>query len=71
MQDAPKNLSSYHKALHESLENAFLRKALDKFAVDYRASRTSIFKDVPERELLAKIAANKDCSCKCMDELYR
>jgi iron-sulfur cluster protein len=71
MHDAPKDLSSYHKSLHESLENAFLRKALDKFAVDYRASRTNIFKDVPERELISLIAEAKDRSCKRMDELYR
>ncbi|MCL1985832.1 MAG: LUD domain-containing protein [Betaproteobacteria bacterium] len=71
MHNAPKNLSSYHKALHESLENAFLRKALDKFAVDYRASRANIFKDVPERELIAQIAAAKDRSCKRMDELFQ
>jgi len=70
MHDAPKDLSSYHKSLHESLENAFLRKALDKFAVDYRASRTNIFKDVPERELISQIAEAKDRSCKRMDELY-
>jgi iron-sulfur cluster protein len=71
MHDAPKNLSSYHKALHESLENAFLRKALDKFAVDYRASRANIFKDVPERELIARIAEDKDRSCKRLDALYQ
>ncbi|MDR2725632.1 MAG: LUD domain-containing protein, partial [Candidatus Adiutrix sp.] len=70
MHDAPKDLSSYHKSLHESLENAFLRKALDKFAVDYRASRTAIFQDVPEREIIAKIAAAKDASSKRMDELF-
>jgi len=71
MHDAPENLTDYHKALHESLENAFLRKALDKFAVDYRASRTNIFKDVPERELIAQIAQAKDRSCKRLDELFR
>ena len=71
MHDAPKNFAAYHKALHESLENAFLRKALDKFAVDYRASRANIFKDVPERELISRIAEAKDRSCKRLDELYR
>ncbi|MDR0466856.1 MAG: LUD domain-containing protein, partial [Deltaproteobacteria bacterium] len=71
MHDAPKNLSAYHKSLHESLENAFLRRALDKFAVDYRANRVNIFKDVPERELISKIAAAKDLSCKRLDELYQ
>jgi len=71
MLDAPKNFADYHKDLHESLENVFLRKALDKFAVDYRASRANIFKDVPERELISRIAEAKDRSCKRLDELYR
>ncbi len=71
MHDAPKDSSSYHKALHESLENAFLRKTLDKFAVDYRASRANIFKDVPERDLIAQIAKAKDLSCKRLPELFQ
>jgi iron-sulfur cluster protein len=71
MRDAPKSLAEYRDALHESLENAFLRKALDKFAVDYRASRAAIFQDVPERELIARIAEAKDRSCKRLDEMYR
>ncbi|MDR2726181.1 MAG: LUD domain-containing protein [Candidatus Adiutrix sp.] len=71
MHDPPKNFSSYHKSLHESLENAFLRKTLDKFAVDYRASRAAIFQDVPERELIAKIAEAKDRSCQRLDELFQ
>jgi iron-sulfur cluster protein len=70
MQEAPKDFSSYHKELHKTLENAFLRKTLDKFAVDYRASRTAIFKDVPERELIEQIAQAKDKSSKRMRELY-
>jgi iron-sulfur cluster protein len=71
MHDAPKNLSSYQKDLHESLENAFLRKALDKFAVDYRLNRAGIFKDVAERELIARIAEARDGACRRMDELFR
>jgi len=71
MHNAPKDLAAYHKDLHESLENAFLRKTLDKFAVDYRANRANIFLDVPEKELISKIAADKDRSCKRLDELYQ
>ncbi len=70
MQEAPKDFASYHKDIRESLENPFLRKALDKFAVDYRASRANIFKDVPERELIAQIAESKDRSSKRMPELF-
>ncbi|MCL1879988.1 MAG: LUD domain-containing protein [Actinomycetia bacterium] len=69
--DILKSSAAYHESLHESLENTFLRKTLDKFAVDYRANRTNIFLDVPERELIAQIAEDRDRSCKRLDELYQ
>ncbi|MDR3038238.1 MAG: LUD domain-containing protein [Candidatus Adiutrix sp.] len=70
MTNAPRTAGSYRRELHESLENAFLRKTLDKFAVDYRASRAAIFQDVPERELIEKIAEAKDAASRRLPELY-
>ncbi len=45
MQDA-KNLKEYRKEIRESLDNDFLRNAMDKFAVAYRGSRANAFKDM-------------------------
>ncbi len=65
-----KNMKEYRQDLQESLDNAFLRETLDKFAVAYRANRATIFADINERELIAEIAAAKDASLPHLDELY-
>ncbi|WP_419779044.1 L-lactate dehydrogenase (quinone) large subunit LdhH [Maridesulfovibrio sp.] len=69
MQDA-KNLKEYRKEIRESLDNDFLRTAMDNFAVAYRASRANAFKDMDEKALIADIAAAKDASAQRLDELF-
>mgnify|MGYP000538523037 FL=1 len=48
MHNAPKNYAEYHKEIEGSLQDQFLRKTLDSFAIAYRENRERIFKDVDE-----------------------
>ena len=70
MHSAPQTSGEYHNRLDEALHDEFLRKTLDKFAVEYRASREQIFKEVDERGLIKQIADNKDDARQHMNELY-
>lgn len=70
MHNAPANLSSYREELEKALDDSFLRKTLDTFAVAYKANRENIFKQVDEKALIAQIAAAKDNAAQHMDELY-
>lgn len=65
-----KTLKEYRKELQESLDNEFLRNAMDKFAVAYRASRANAFKDIDEKAIIAEVADAKDHAAKNMDTLY-
>ena len=49
---APKSLSDYRKDIDSALEDSFLRRTLDTFAVAYRANREAVFKEVDERGLI-------------------
>jgi L-lactate utilization protein LutB len=69
MQDA-KNLKEYRKEMQESLDNNFLRKALDTFAVTYRASRTRAFAEFDVDRLVADVAEAKDSVLPRLDELF-
>ena len=42
MQEA-KDLKTYREECHESLDNEYLRTALDKFAIAYKESRGKAF----------------------------
>ena len=52
---APKTLSDYRKDIDSALEDSFLRRTLDTFAVAYRANREAVFKEVDERGLIKQI----------------
>ncbi|WP_297216295.1 L-lactate dehydrogenase (quinone) large subunit LdhH [uncultured Desulfovibrio sp.] len=62
--------SSYHKSIDSALDDAFLRRTLDTFAISYRAGRKAIFSEVDERGLIRQIADAKDQACQHMEELY-
>jgi iron-sulfur cluster protein len=63
-------MNEYHEQIRESLDNSFLREALDKFAVAYKANRLMIFADVNSKELIEEIAQAKDESLPRIEELY-
>ncbi len=69
MQDA-KNMKEYRGQLQDSLQNEFLRTAMDKFAVAYRASRANAFKDMEEKTLIDEIAHAKDEAAANLDSLF-
>ncbi|MDR2819898.1 MAG: LUD domain-containing protein [Desulfovibrio sp.] len=70
MHEAPNTLSDYRKQINEALQDDFLRKTLDTFAVAYRANRETIFKEVDEQGLIKQIADARDAACKRLEELY-
>jgi iron-sulfur cluster protein len=70
MLEAPTTLSEYRKQIDSALQDEFLRRTLDTFAVAYRANRETIFKEVDERALINQIADARDKACKRMEELY-
>ncbi len=69
MQDA-KNLKEYRKEMQESLDNTFLRQALDTFAVAYRASRAKAFAGFDVQQLIADVAKAKDAVLPRLHELF-
>ncbi|MDR2572935.1 MAG: LUD domain-containing protein [Desulfovibrio sp.] len=70
MHQAPTTLSEYRKDIDAALQDEFLRRTLDTFAVAYRANRETVFKEVDEHVLINKIAEARDNACKRMEELY-
>ena len=69
MQEA-RNLKEYKKEVDDALQNAFLRSAMDKFAVAYRSGRANAFADMDVDGLIAEIAAAKDSALAQMDTLF-
>ena len=71
MHDAPKTLSSYRQDIEKTLENSFLRKTLDTFAVAYRANREAVFQQIDGDKLIGQVADCKDYVAKHFEELYQ
>ena len=61
---------SYAREIEAALKDGFLRRTLDKFAVEYRAGRDRVFAEVDERALIQRIADVKDDAARHMEELY-
>ncbi|WP_027179902.1 L-lactate dehydrogenase (quinone) large subunit LdhH [Maridesulfovibrio bastinii] len=69
MQDA-KDLKQYRDQLQDSLQNEFLRTAMDRFVVAYRGSRAKAFADMDEKALISEVACAKDDAATRLDSLY-
>ena len=67
---SPHKPSEYHKMIAEALDDEFLRRTLDKFAVEYRASRDKVFTEVDGADLIRRIADRKDWAAQHLEELY-
>ena len=65
-----KNFKTYRKECHNSLDNEYLRTALDKFAVAYKESRKNAFAGHDVEQLIDEIAEMKDDALAHLDELY-
>ena len=61
---------SYAREIEKALKDGFLRRTLDKFAVEYRTGRDRVFAEVDERGLIQRIADVKDDAARHMEKLY-
>ena len=52
MKDSIKTAKDYKEYIDEALNDQFLRRTLDKFAVDYRASREAMFSEIDGKEII-------------------
>ena len=68
--DSPRTASDYHRQIADALNDSFLRRTLDKFAVEYRVSRDAVFEEIKGRETIKRIADVKDGAAKHLGELY-
>lgn len=64
------NMKDYRKECQESLENSYLRKALDKFAVAYRTSRKNAFADYDVAQMITDVVQMKDSILEDLDTTY-
>ncbi|SHN69059.1 L-lactate dehydrogenase (quinone) large subunit LdhH [Desulfovibrio litoralis] len=60
MQTDIKNLKEYHKEIQESLDDQFLRKSMDNYAVAYRSARQALLQNVDIKEMIDDIIESKD-----------
>ena len=67
--DTARNAREYHKQIVSALDDSFQRRALDKFAVEYRASRNAAFSEIDEAAAIRRIAEMKDGAARRIDEL--
>ena len=65
-----KNLKEYNQELGEALDNDFLRRAMDKFAVAYRSGRVNAFKGYEVEGLIDEVVRVKDAGIDNMMALY-
>ena len=68
--ESPRSARDYHRQIEEALQDSFQRRTLDKFAIEYRASRDKVFEEVDGRELIRRIADVKDNAAQHIEELY-
>ncbi len=66
---SPESPGSYKSRLDQALKNEFLRTAMDKFAVAYRASRENAFAGIDLDGLINEVAAIKAKAIRNMDTL--
>ena len=66
----PRTLKAYRKQIRKTLEQQFLRKTLDNFAVAYRESRVKAFADLDLEDLRDGIARARDHALERLPELF-
>lgn len=64
-------LKEYRDRVDNSLDNQFLRSAMDKFAVAYRSSRKKAFTGIDTDGLIAEVAAIKKSAIQNCEEQFR
>lgn len=69
MHDRLTSVSDYAKHLDAALNDSFLRRALDTFAVAYKANREAVFSDVDEQALIRAVSDSREAAAAQLDEL--
>lgn len=67
----PRDLKGYKKELHDALNNEFLRRAMDSFAVAYRQSRRNAFAGLDLEALIREVGQAKDRALDRLPQLYQ
>ncbi|MGN0852361.1 MAG: L-lactate dehydrogenase (quinone) large subunit LdhH [Kiritimatiellia bacterium] len=62
--------SAYHRQIAEALDDTFLRRTLDTFAVDYRKSRDAVFAEIDGPALIRRLSETKDGVARRLEELF-
>lgn len=62
-------MKDYQKEVRTALDNNFLRQAMDKFAVAYRAAREKAFEGMDKGHLIEEVARRKDDAVAHIDQL--
>ena len=65
--EPPRSARAYHRQIAEALHDEFQRRTLDKFAVEYRASRDRVFEEIDGPGLIRRIADMKDAAARRID----
>lgn len=70
MQVSPKDIREYRRQLKKALENDFLRKTLDNFALSYMEARERAFEGIDFDELRLKLSSARRSAVERLEELY-
>ncbi|MEA1968805.1 MAG: LUD domain-containing protein [Thermodesulfobacteriota bacterium] len=65
------NIKEYKARINGAIENDFLRSAMDKFAVDYRAGRANAFSGMDVDSLVEQVASIKKSAMENLDQLFK
>jgi iron-sulfur cluster protein len=63
-------MKDYRQGVKSALDNNFLRQAMDKFAVAYRAARENAFDGLDRDAMIADVAERKDAAISQLDKLF-
>ncbi len=70
MHETANNKKEYKEQIDKALQDTFMHKTLDKFAVEYKVSRDKAVDAVPFKECIETIADTKDFCAQHIEELY-
>ncbi len=70
MHNPPHQSQKYAEKLDTALENSFLRKTLDTFAVAYKTHRDAVFTHIDAPHIIEKIAQAKDYTAQNLEKIY-
>lgn len=70
MERSSRSVKKYRRDLRKALENEYLRKTLDNFAVSYREARERAFEGTDFEKLRLELASSRQSAMERLEELY-